>query len=85
MKTFQDFSSYNGLHWVIDTRRIRVLSSETIGHFKNKLKLQAAFIGVQAVQTFKALKHKSIKRHSVLFSIHLSTDIIDGKHHLQPI
>jgi len=28
-----------------------------------KLKLQAAFIGVQAVQIFKAFKHEIIKRH----------------------
>jgi len=58
MKTFQDFSPYNALHWVSndsrskwefqrnlptvqralnDSRRwIRVLSSETIAHLKNK-------------------------------------------------
>jgi len=57
MKTFQDFSPYNGLQWgpngsrskwefqmqlqraLNDTRRwIRILSSETIAHLKNKYK-----------------------------------------------
>jgi len=47
-----------------------------------KLKLQAAFIGVQAVQAFK---HKSIESHSILFNMRLSTNIIDVKHHLKSI
>jgi len=50
-------------------------------NYNAKLKRQGAFSGVQAV---KAFKHKSIKRHYVLISQHLTTEIIVGIDHYLP-